>query len=496
AGRLTLNCGNEDECVKIENARVKIENTGIIDCGWTLKNSTVEVKGGRAETLAPISLSVDSSTILLDGGELEEAKLEGDNTLIYTGDSRLKDLTFAGNASLTVAATATYGTEGVLSVTGALSSPSTATIVVNSGVLAFAETCTDSGVVVTNRKPISGWDAAGYQIPTDSEGNATSASVIRDASGKVSISANDTAAVGVRMPGASEIPAEKTYYYDFRDDEINHSIESYYTGSNAFENYRLKDGETTLSYQSLRDAYYGNVGTDYGHIFLLEKADGSRVMLSPRSTGPVDASDVIRIREIQRSPDPPGASGSTASSTSTVYTGNGNLGQSAGSISGGGNAKLFSGSGISHPIRQNNPSGDENNTGTGGENNGEATVGGERDQQRQDAQLWVEEEKPGERYVLRASEGEKTLAELGGRATVSMRYTPPADSTGKTYYVVFRDSDGTLRAFRASYSRLKGELRFETDMLGEFTVVAFDFDGEEFSDAFYEALEEYLKTKN
>ena len=33
-------------------------------------------------------------------------------------------------------------------------------------------------------------------------------------------------------------------------------------------------------------------------------------------------------------------------------------------------------------------------------------------------------------------------------------------------------------------------------MLGEFTVVAFDFDGEEFSDAFYEALEEYLKTKN
>ena len=54
--------------------------------------------------------------------------------------------------------------------------------------------------------------------------------------------------------------------------------------------------------------------------------------------------------------------------------------------------------------------------------------------------------------------------------------------------MVFRDDDGKLHAIRASYSRLKGELRFEADMLGRFVIVAFDYDGEEFSDAFYEAL--------
>ena len=61
-------------------------------------------------------------------------------------------------------------------------------------------------------------------------------------------------------------------------------------------------------------------------------------------------------------------------------------------------------------------------------------------------------------------------------------------------YVVFRDKDGKLLAIRASYSRLRGELRFETPLLGEFEIICFDFEGEEFSDAFYEALEEWIRT--
>ncbi len=45
-----------------------------------------------------------------------------------------------------------------------------------------------------------------------------------------------------------------------------------------------------------------------------------------------------------------------------------------------------------------------------------------------------------------------------------------------------------MTAFRASYSLLSRILRFETDRLGEFVVVAFDFDGVEFSPDFYKAL--------
>ena len=71
-----------------------------------------------------------------------------------------------------------------------------------------------------------------------------------------------------------------------------------------------------------------------------------------------------------------------------------------------------------------------------------------------------------------------------------MPYVLPAQDADKALYVVFRNADGTLTALRARYSRVKGELRFEADRLGPFVVVAFDFEGEEFSEAFYAALEE------
>jgi hypothetical protein len=97
-------------------------------------------------------------------------------------------------------------------------------------------------------------------------------------------------------------------------------------------------------------------------------------------------------------------------------------------------------------------------------------------------------------YVVRTLEGEKTLKDLGGKAAVSMSYTPPAEYEGKTLYVVFRDENNKLVAFRATYSDNAHLLRFITDRLGEFMVVGFDYDvtdipeGEDFPDEFYEAL--------
>ncbi len=107
--------------------------------------------------------------------------------------------------------------------------------------------------------------------------------------------------------------------------------------------------------------------------------------------------------------------------------------------------------------------------------------------------FWVEQVTAGESYVLHAEEGEQTLSECGGRVKVFIRRELSAEDAGKTMYAVFRASDGTLKAFRVSYSRLKSELSFETDMLGDFTLVAFDFDGVEFSPKFYEALEKIVE---
>ena len=102
-------------------------------------------------------------------------------------------------------------------------------------------------------------------------------------------------------------------------------------------------------------------------------------------------------------------------------------------------------------------------------------------------------------YVLLALEGEKTLEDLGGKAAVSMSYTPPAEYKGKTLYVVFRDENNKLVAFRATYSDTEHLLRFITDRLGEFMVVGFDFDSaefEEFSPEFYKALAKLPELEN
>ena len=64
---------------------------------------------------------------------------------------------------------------------------------------------------------------------------------------------------------------------------------------------------------------------------------------------------------------------------------------------------------------------------------------------------------------------------------------------GQKVYAVFRDANNTLKAFRVSYSRLKSEMSFVTDCLGEFILVEFDFEGVEFSPEFYEALEKIVE---
>ena len=174
----------------------------------------------------------------------------------------------------------------------------------------------------------------------------------------------------------------------------------------------------------------------------------------------------------------------TSTQTGTLFTGSGILGGSgAGSVHYG-------------STNHSNQSGtdDDNGTGNGGTDSTtgktETEPAAETVTMTRPATVWVEAQSDGIRYILCAAEGEKTLRDLGGRVSVSMRYELPPQNTGKALYAVFRNADGTITAARARYSGLKGELSFETDRLGTFVIVAFDFDGEEFSDAFYAALED------
>ena len=197
----------------------------------------------------------------------------------------------------------------------------------------------------------------------------------------------------------------------------------------------------------------------------------------------------------------------TATQTGTVFTGSGILGgNGAGSVH-------YGSTNHNDPIEPDDDNGKENGApDDNGKENGDPgrTEGAPDDNGKENgdpgrtetvtapqaATVWVDAQSDGIHYTLCAAEGEKTLRDLGGRVSVSMRYELPPQDTGKALYAVFRNADGTITAARARYSGLKGELSFETDRLGTFVIVAFDFDGEEFSDAFYAALEDLLERQS
>ena len=189
------------------------------------------------------------------------------------------------------------------------------------------------------------------------------------------------------------------------------------------------------------------------------------------------AEDVCLVRILLMEATSFVAPGGVATQTGTIFTGSGILGGS--------------GAGSVHYGSANNkdPSGNDDTNGTG---NGDSAGQTPAVTAPRTAAVWVVAQSDGIHYVLCALEGEKTLRDLGGQVSVSMPYELPPQDAGKALYAVFRNADGTVTAARARYSGMNGELSFETDRLGTFVIVAFDFDGEVFSDAFYAALEDLL----
>jgi hypothetical protein len=224
--------------------------------------------------------------------------------------------------------------------------------------------------------------------------------------------------------------------------------------------------------------------------FLRKGADGTLYSDScPMNSlsGSVNADDLCLIRIIAETlwihtePD------SESTMTGMIYTGSGILGGGAGNVN--------FGTPGSDPENSGDPE-DDNGNGNGGEKQPEKEKEKEKKKPQENKektetavtglQVWATQEASA--YALHAKTGDREISRLDGDVDVFLDYTPVAQSAGKTIYVIFRDADGRFIAFRASYGQLTGKLHFRTNQLGRFVIVSFDFDGEEFSDAFYEAL--------
>lgn len=210
--------------------------------------------------------------------------------------------------------------------------------------------------------------------------------------------------------------------------------------------------------------------------FVVTYVDGAYgyAVLEENSTKTVKAEDVILIFRMAQGgvADPMGGSSTTA--TNTSFTGSGVLGGSgAGSVSGGTKRLAVTGT-----------------RGSSDETEEESADDPSTEQKTGDIRVWTEKV-PGEGcFELHFESSGKAVARLAARVSVRMTYMPAAGMEAKPLYAVFRNSDGTLTAFEASYDPVLGIVRFRSDIAGRFVIVAFEFEGEPFTEAFYEALAE------
>ncbi|MBQ1770633.1 MAG: hypothetical protein II000_01615 [Clostridia bacterium] len=226
---------------------------------------------------------------------------------------------------------------------------------------------------------------------------------------------------------------------------------------------------------------------------------------------------VIAIRVVLRGATATVEPESPATRTNTTFTGSGILGNkgnnsSSNSDNGNGNGDNGNGNGDNGNGNGDNGNGNGDNgngngdNGNGNGDNGNGNGGNMGDTsndstetatihtgENTNSSFWVEQITVGEQYVLHATEGEKTFNEVGGHVKVVIPWELSPMGAGQKVYAVFRDANNTLKAFRVSYSRLKSEMSFVTDCLGEFILVEFDFEGVEFSPEFYEALEKIVE---
>ncbi|MBQ3428352.1 MAG: hypothetical protein IJH28_01100 [Mogibacterium sp.] len=75
--------------------------------------------------------------------------------------------------------------------------------------------------------------------------------------------------------------------------------------------------------------------------------------------------------------------------------------------------------------------------------------------------------------------------------------TPTAEEIAEySLYAVFADEEGKLTAYAAQYDPENGEVWFDAEQTGDFTIVRFDYEKELFTEEFYKALAELEEVKS
>ena len=481
------------------------------------------IENARIDVLADQTLisAADSRIVLSGGTETETLALSGENTLHFSGNAGVGTLELNGS-SVNAESFSTLEESGH---PGAL----TLDTIIGNGTISYRngnikvganssdgnvqEIVTTGGTLVRN----AGTDSEELFVVGPSGLIPVSGSGAEYSNGHYSFPV-----VAVHVSGTRNVDWSVTEYISPE-------------GTDPETVYSFGSGWTTISLKQLQEALLPSTGPQKWIEIYYSDGSGKpqKMVLTAEDQldgKTIDASCISLIRAVAVTYVVNGSGGGSSTITDTSFTGSGVLGVGAGSVTGGSSTSILSGTGITKPAPNNpgtdnpgngnsgtdnpgtnnpgtnNPGTDNpgaNNPGTdntGADNTGnENADGNDSAAQGQDVvgaesgtslQIWVDQPKADAPFVLHMEEDGQACEKPEGSISVHLPFRPAPELLGKKLYVVFRDRGGKLRAFSARYDAASGELLFETELLGEFVVVAPSYSAPEFSDRFYEILAE------
>ena len=472
----------------VTGGNISLASGGTIEGSGVFRLAHITVSGGRADAFA---LNAASTWIHLNGSGADLSELHiyenmvapgeskpSSSSLYYTGSPVIGSLTLEDGGSLVVGTTELlekkelmseslfFGTNVPLTVTGSVSGGA-GSVEMQSGLLVISSGASVSGKDVIVPQEDS-WGVAAatvydYTGTTENTCGMSGSALPRIESDAIAAGGETIPVIGFDLRGGwfDGYFACWRHFDQIVPDSVTVPDRSFQPDA---------DGNVTMA--ALTSQFDAAFLQD--RLILLEVCrDGvySYERLTAESD-PVPASEVERIYAYTEEFTGAGTGGSTSTSTDTAYTGSGILGGSgAGSVAGGPRRLALTGSRTDSPDPDPTPDPEP------------------AAQPADDLRVWAEESEQWVGcYILHIEKGGKALGRLAAPVTARMEYTLPADMEGMPLFAVFRDVTGELTAFEARYDPATGTLRFASDVSGRFVVVAFDYDGELFSEAFYEAL--------
>ena len=464
AARLIIN-GHFSLGSGVYGGLIDINSTGTVS-GSGILTSRITVRGTRTTDL---TLNVTDSYLRLEETNLTGLNISEGNTetsLLYLGPSSIDSLV-TQSGSLRILSSQEYGGNDALTIKKNVSGAGT--VEAESGVIVIAE-----GAAVGRNDSVTVYSFnhyPGIASIYDYTGTLTGSDLPRVEPNGIHPGQSVIPVIGMTIEGGTNDLG------GIHDGAVTGSVTEHNDSIPPFD----PAGAETLTLAKLKAAYptYFEEKTKVvlevcqGGVYSLVTLDGS---------AGVPVASVERIFIFTASYPGTGMGGGTLTSTDTTYTGSGILGGSgAGSVAGG--QRRLAITGDRAPASDTKPDPDPS----------PAPAPAPAPSPAQDADellVWTEEVPEENCYELHIEIEGEPVTRLAEPVTVRMAYTPADPAETRPLFVVFRNADGTLTVFEATFDPVTGMLVFSADMAGEFIIVPFEFDGELFSEEFYQALAE------